>query len=117
MAKSQTDQLISDQSFEDDPLQAFLVSRWARIGTVAATAALLAARLGGVAHAAEHSFGEEGSTQFAAYDPGADQPSWYDVADNKGGKGGDGGKKAEAPRQESKPAPRAEAPKQENKAP
>src|SRR5438552_2007888 len=98
MAKSQKTQLIPDVNSQDDPLQTFLASHWTRVGAVAASAALLAARLGGVAHAAEHSFGDDGADHFATYDPGADQPSWYDVADNKGGKS-DGPKKAEPPRQ------------------
>jgi hypothetical protein len=106
MAKSRHDLLFADDSRQDDPLQTFLGSRWARVGTFAATAALLAARLGGVAHAAEHPFGGNGSDHFAAYDPGADQPGWYDVADNKGGKS-DGDKKAEPPKQENKPQPAA----------
>src|SRR4029079_5965440 len=93
-------------------------SRWARVGSAAATAALLAARLGGVAHAVHHGVAaDDDSTHFASYDPGADQPTWYDVDDK--GKGGDSkpAAKAEAPKAPSaKPAPKAEPAKPAPKA-
>jgi hypothetical protein len=98
MAK-RTQPLIADRQLESDPLQEFLASRWSRVGIAAASAALVAARLGGVAFAYEHS--ADGSQPYqpdsmAGYDPGYDAPQWIQVDDKKGGKGGD-----------SKPAPAA----------
>ena len=132
MAKK-TRPLIADRQIEHDPLQEFVASRWSRIGVAAAGAALLAARLGGIAHAYDHG-GDQAfqPDSMAGYDPGYDSPQWIQVDDkghgggakgggghddgghgNGGGKASGGGhddggaKAASAPKGESKPAPAA----------
>lgn len=115
MAK-RTQPLIADRHLEHDPLQEFLASRWSRIGIATAGAALVAARLGGVAFAYEHGAADHPyqPDSMAGYDPGYDSPQWVQVDDKgKGGHDNGGSKAAPAPKHDDKPAPAPKA--QENK--